>query len=349
MMKKLKAISFLAVSSFLAAAVLAGTAEAYERIYTLGEKIDGATLVVWAEVLEARELTASKAKKGEPELVGDYLYRLRVKRVAKGPAKLRAATVVQSPEYRADPRYFEKGRQVLAFLKPAQLGSAFLKKHRLPAQAYYETFAFRKGVMAVDDSSAPTLVRAIGLYLEAKRAKAATRPAKWAELLASGIPDMQETALMELMDQKYYPALDHYLRALADENLTGPATKILTSLEPDSLAPKLPILLLLDRSSSRRIRVNMLQVVSPIDDERVYKLLLKSLKDDNFDMRAVAAKGLERWKDPKAIKSLKKALKDEDDFVRDAAAEALRKMGFEIEKKKDGYYRITSEPKLGKT
>ncbi len=324
-------------------------ATAYERLYTLGEKIDGASLVVWAEVLEARELTAPKSKKGEPVLVGDYLYRLRIKQVAKGPAKMRSATVIQSPEYRADPRYYETGKQVLAFLKPAQLGKAFLKKHRLPVQSYYETFAFRKGVTAVDDSSAPALTRAIGLYLQAKKTKPAARPAKWAELLSSGIPDMQETALMELMDQKYYPALDHYLRALADENLTGPATKILTGLEPDSLAPKLPILLLLDRSSSRRIRVNMLQVVSPIDDERVYKLLLKSLKDENFDLRAVAAKGLERWKNPKAIKSLKKALKDEDDFVRDAAAEALKKMGFELERKKDGYYKITKEPKLGNT
>jgi hypothetical protein len=345
MMNKRKAIGFLAVSSFLATAVLAGKAAAYERIYTLGEKIDGASLVVWAEVSEVRELVSPNAKKGEPGLVGDYLYRLKVKRVAKGPAKLRAVTIVQSPEYRADPRYYEKGRQVMAFLKPAQLGAGFLKKHRLPAQAYYETFAFRKGVTAVDDSSAPGLIRAVGLYLEAKKTKPHQRPAKWAELLSSGIPDMQVTALMELMDHKYYPALDHYLRALADENLTGPATKILIGLDPDSLAPKLPILLLLDRSSSRRIRVNMLQVVSPIDDERVYKLLLKALKDDNFEMRAVAAKGLERWKDPKAVKSLKKALKDEDDFVRDAAAEALRKMGFEIEKKKDGYYKINKEPK----
>lgn len=347
--KKLKVSGFLALGIILAAGLVAGTAAAYERLYTLGERIDGASLVVWAEVMEARELAASKAKQGEPELVGDYLYRLRVKQVAKGPVKNKTITVIQSPEFRAEPRYYEKGRQVLAFLKPAQLGAGFRSKHRLPAQAYYETFAFRKGVTAVDDSSAPALVRAVGLYLQAKRTKAAARQAKWAELLASGIPDMQETALMELLDQKYYPALDHYLRALADENLTGPATKILTGLEPDSLAPKLPILLLLDRSSSRRIRVNMLQVVSPIDDERVYKLLLKSLKDENFDMRAVAAKGLERWKDPRAIKSLKKALKDEDDFVRDAAAEALRKMGFEIEKKKDGYYRITREPKAGKT
>lgn len=324
-------------------------ATAYERIYTLGEKIDGAALIVWAEVTEVRELTAPKAKKGEPELVGDYLYRLRVKRVAKGPAKLRTVTVIQSPEYRADPRYFAKGGQVLAFLKPSQPGAAFLKKHRLAAQRYYETFAFRKGVTAVDDSSAPGLVRAVGLYLEAKRSRPALRPAKWAALLATGIPDMQETALMELMDQKYYPALDLYLRALADENLTGPATKILTGLEPDSLAPKLPLLLVLERSPSRRVRVNMLQVVSPVDDERVYKLLLKSIKDENFEMRAVAARGLERWKDPKAVKPLKKALKDEDDFVRDAAAEALRKMGFGIERKKDGYYRITTEPKASKT
>lgn len=324
-------------------------AAAYERIYTLGEKIDGASLVVWAEVIEARELSAPNTKKAEPELVGDYIYRLRVKRVGKGQPKIRTATVIQSPEYRADPRYYEKGKQVVAFLKPTRPSAAFRRKHRLPAQAYYETFAFRKGVAAVDDSSAPGMLRAVGLYLEAKRSKPGLRPAKWAELLASGIPDMQETAMMELMDQKYYPALDHYLRALADENLTGPATKILTGLDPDSLAGRLPILLMLDRSASRRIRVNMLQVVSPIDDERVYKLLLKSLKDENFEMRAVAAKGLERWKDPKAIKSLKKALKDEDDFVRDAAAEALRGMGFFLEKKKDGYYRITREPKASKT
>ncbi len=327
----------------------AGTSHAYERIYTLGEKIDGAALVVWAEVTEARELEAPGAKKGEPELVGDYLYRLKIKKVAKGPARLNSVTVIQSPEYRADPRYYVKGKQVLAFLKRTKPEPSFLRKHRLPAQRYYETFAFRKGVVAVDDSTAPRLMKAVGLYLEAKRVAPAQRPPRWAALFATGIPDMQETALMELMDQKYYPALDHYLRAMADENLTGPATKILTGLDPDSLAPKLPMILVLDRSASRRVRVNMLQVVSPIDDERVYKLLLKSLKDDNFEMRAVAARGLERWKDPKAVKSLKKALKDEDDFVRDAAAEALRKMGFEIERKKDGYYKILKEPKTAKT
>jgi hypothetical protein len=43
--------------------LLAGASSAYERVYTLGEKIDGAALVVWAEVAEVREIAAAGAKK----------------------------------------------------------------------------------------------------------------------------------------------------------------------------------------------------------------------------------------------------------------------------------------------
>jgi len=334
----------------LSALVLAaaGTAAAYEKVYSLGDKIDGSSLIVQGQVAEARELAAKPKKPGaEPELVSDYLYRIKVKSVLKGRQPGREATVIQSPEYRAEPRYYTPGKQVIAFLQPNLISGRYLAMYRLPRQPYYQTFGYKQGALVVSDSSAASLAKAIQLYQEAKRAKPALRPAKWAALLALGHKDLEESALQALQDYRYYPALDLYIRLLADENQTALATKILVTLAPDSLRPKLPLLLLLDKSSSRRIRSNMLKVVASIDDERVYKLLLKSLKDENYEMRAVAATGLERWNDPKAVKSLKKALKDGDGFVRDAAYQALAKQGFQIEKKKDGYYKITKEPKQG--
>lgn len=339
----LKALVFLAILA------LPGTpADAYERLYSLGDKIDGASLVVWAEVAEVRELKTAKAQdRSEPEIIADYLYRLRSKAAAKGRLKNREVLVIQSPEYRAEPRYFQKGQQVIAFLKPTNPGASFLKKYRLAPARYYETFAYKQGVLAVDDSSAPGYVKAIELFLSARKAPRERRAALWAALLESNIPDLKASALSELSDYRYYPALNHYLRALAEENYTALAARILVQMDPESLRPRLPLLLMLDRAENKRVRINMLQVASGIQDPRVYDLLLKSIKDENFQIRTQAAKGLGRYPEPQAIKALKKALKDQDDFVRDAAAESLRGMGFEIEKK-NGYYRIIKEPKSGK-
>jgi len=320
---------------------------AYERVYSLGDKIDGSSLVVWAEVAEVRELSTAGARGQSPsEIIADYLYRLKPKAVAKGLMKAKEVLVIQSPEYRAEPRYFQKGQQVIAFLRPAEPGANFLKKYRLAPARYYETFAFKQGVMAVDDSSAPGYVQAINLFLAAKKAPKDKRAKLWAALLEAGIPDLKTSALAELSDYRYYPALDHYLRALAEESYTALATRILVKMDPESLRPRLPLLLMLDRAEDRRVRINMLQVASNIQDPRVQDLLLKSIKDENFQIRTMAARGLGQHRHPQAIKALRKALKDQDDFVRDAAAESLRGMGFEIEKKKDGYYRITKDPEI---
>lgn len=326
----------------LSALVIASAAPAFERVYTLGDKINGSKLVVLAKVVESRELLPAKRPAGE-EIVGDYLYRLEVREVLKGTGKPGEVAVIQSPEYRADTRYYQPDSLVLAFLNPSKQSGRFLSKYRLGRRTYYRNFAQRQGTVVVGDSSAPLYARGIALFADAQRTKARQRMAKWAALLELNVMDLKESALAEMMAKPYYPARDAFITCLADDNLTSYACKNLSLLAPDSLADRLDLLLLLAKTGSRRVRVNVTKLVAPLRDDRVFKLLQKSLKDDQFEIRATAAKGLENWKDKKAVKSLKKALGDEDDFVRNAAYEALTKQGFVIEKKEDGYYKILKE------
>jgi len=328
----------------LSALLIAPAAPAFERVYSLGDKINGAKLVVLARVVETRELLPAKPPATE-EIVGDYLYRLEVREVLKGKERPREVLVVQSPEYRADKRCYPTDSLVVAFLNPQKLSGRFLAKYRLGKQAYYENFAQRQGTVIVSDSSAPLYARGIALYADAKKAKARQRMAKWAALLDLNVMDLKESALSEMMGTPYYPAKDAFIKCLADDNLTGYACKNLALFEPDSLADRLDLLLLLARKDSRRVRVNALKLIAPLRDDRVFKQLQRAMKDDQFEVRATAAAGLEHWNDKKAVKSLKKALGDEDDFVRAAACEALTKQGFKIEKKDDGYYKIVSEPR----
>lgn len=323
--------------------LLTAPGRAFERVYSLGEKIDGARLIVLARVAEVRELAPAKPPAGE-QVVGDYLYRLEVRDVLKGGGKPREVIVVHSPEFRSDKRCYLPDSLVVAFLNPNSLSTRFLKACQLARKPYYKNFAQRQGTLVVGAAAAPLYADGIRRYLAAQQAKPRQRPAKWAALLDLDIADLKETALSELMAAPYYPARDAFITCLADENLTSYACKNLAQLSPDSLYDRLDMLLLLSRTDSRRVRVNLLKLVAPLRDDRVFKLLQKSLKDEQFEVRATAAKGLEHWNDKKAVKSLKKALGDEDDFVRNAAYEALTKQGFRIEKKDDGYYRIISEP-----
>jgi hypothetical protein len=327
------------VSMLLAAA----PGRAFERVYSLGDKIDGSRLIVLAKVAEVRELAPAKRPAGE-QVVGDYLYRLEVRDVLKGVGKPREVIVIHSPEFRSDKRCYLPDSLVIAFLNPNGLSDRFLRAYRLGRRPYHRNFAQRQGTLVVGDSTAPLHAEAIRRYLAAKQAKPRQRPAKWAALLDLDVPELKESALSELTAAPYYPARDAFITCLADENLTSYACKNLALLSPDSLYDRLDMLLLLSRTDSRRVRVNLLKLVAPLRDDRVFKLLQKSLKDEQFEVRATAAKGLEHWNDKKAVKSLKKALGDEDDFVRNAAYEALTKQGFKIEQKDDGYYRIISEP-----
>ncbi len=313
------------------------------RQYNLGDKANGARQIVLAKVAEVREL-AQGNKSNDGEIVGDYLYRLQVRELLKGKDKAGEIWVVQSPEYRKDKRYYQQDSLVIAFLVPASLSGRFRAKYKLGQQRYYENYAQTQGTMSIDDSAAAFYARGIRSYLAAKQAKKKDRMAKWSALLDLNIPDLKESALSEMMGTPYYPAKDAFIKCLVDENLTAYATKNLLQLAPDSLADRLDMLLL-QKTDSRRVKVNLLKLVAPLQDDRVFKLLQQSLKDDNFEVRATAAKGLEHWTGKKAVKSLKKALGDEDDYVRDAACQALTKQGFTIEKKDDGYYKITQEPK----
>jgi hypothetical protein len=336
----MKKMLLMLIGALLAAA----GAGAFERVYTLGDKINGSKQIVLATVVEVRELMPGK-KTDDGAIVGDYLYRLRVRELLKGKNQAGEILVVQSPEYRKDRRCYQQDSLVIAFLTPNSLSGRFRAKYKLGQQQCYENYAQRQGTVAIDDSAAALYAQGIKGFLAAKQAKKKQRMAKWAALLDLNIPDLKESALSEMMGTPYYPAKDAFIKCLVDDNLTAYATKNLLQLAPDSLADRLDMLLLLQKTDSRRVKVNLLKLVAPLQDDRVFKLLQQSLKDDNFEIRATAAKGLEHWSGKKAVKSLKKALGDEDDYVRNAAYEALTKQGFAIEKKEDGYYRITKEPK----
>ncbi len=319
-------------------------ASGFDRAYTIGDKIDASSLVVYAEAAEVRELTAGKKNRGGEELAGDYLYRLKVLKVLKGDTRLSEVVVVQSPEFRAEPRYFTGGQRTVAFLNNAKLTAKFRSKYRLPAKVYYECFANKQGVVAVTDSIGDLYINGIQRYLSAKRAKKAKRAGAWASLLEDTPDELKENALLELSGAPYYPAVDVFIRLLGEESLTWLAYKNLAQMPADSLEPRLDALMKLQKSDSRLVKVNLIKLVSPIHDDQVFKLLQRSLKDDKFEVRATAAKSLEGWTDKKAVKSLKKALNDDDDYVRQAAAEALAKQGFAIEEREGRRYRITSEP-----
>ena len=198
--------------------------------------------------------------------------------------------------------------------------------------------------MAVSDSSRDFYLGSIKKYLSAKRAKRSKRAAEWASLLVNAPDELKENALLELSARPYYPALNTFMRYLGEENLTSLAYKNLKNFPSDSLEVRLDSLMKFWKSDSRLVKVNLLKLVSPIHDDKVFKFLQRSLKDDKFEVRATAAQSLEGWTDKKAVKSLKKALNDDDDYVRQAAYQALTKQGFQIEKKDDFRYKILQEP-----
>ncbi len=318
---------------------------AFDRAYTMGDKIDSSPLIVYANVLEARELVVKKKKvKDQEEIVGDYLYRLKVLEVVKGSSRIKEITVIQSPEFRADLRYFAEGQNVIVFLKPNNSSGKVLSRYRLPKRAYYECFANKQGVVEVSDSSREFYLGSIKKYISAKRAKRSKRAAEWASLLINAPDELKENALLELSTRPYYPALNTFVRYLGEENLTSLAYKNLKNFPPNSLEARLDSLMKFQKSDSRLVKVNLLKLVSHIHDDKVFKFLQRSLKDDKFEVRATAAQSLEGWTDKKAVKSLKKALNDDDDYVRQAAYQALIAQGFKIEKREDFRYKILQEP-----
>ena len=124
----------------LCGALLAATAaQAFEhvRVYTLGDKINGAKLIVLAKVVESRELVAGN-KLVEGEIVGDYHYRLQVRELLKGKDRSGEIIVVQSPEYRKDKRFYQQDSLVIAFLVPNTLSGKFRSRYKLAQQQYYE-------------------------------------------------------------------------------------------------------------------------------------------------------------------------------------------------------------------
>lgn len=317
----------------------------FDRAYTMGDKIDSSPLIVYASVLEAKELAVrNKKSKDQDELVGDYFYRLKVLEVVKGSSRIKEISVIQSPEFRTDPRYFVEGQNVIAFLKPNSLSGKFLSRYRLPRRTYYECFANKQGAVAVSDSDQDFYLGGIKRYLSAKRAKRSKRTAEWASLLENAPDELKENALLELSARPYYPALNVFVRHLGQENLTSLAYKNLKNFPSDSLEVRLDSLMKFQKSDSRLVKVNLIKLVSHIHDDKVFKFLQRSLKDEKFEVRATAAQSLEGWTDKKAVKSLKKALNDDDDYVRQAAYQALTKQGFQIEKKDDLTYKILQEP-----
>ncbi len=323
---------------------------ALDQQYMLGEKIDGAKTVVLMTSGPVREIKQPAAKGStEGDITADYLYTLSVSDYIKYPGKQKPKNktilVLQNTERITAERYFKEGCQYIVFLKPAEVPTKYRVKNKLPKGIYQQLWHGKQGLVAVEDSAAIVYIKSIKSYLEAKRTKPRERTAKWTALLETGPDEIRETALTELSAAPYYPALRSYVRYLGSENLSTLAAQNLLKFMPDSLVPYLDSLMIYKKSKARIVRINLLKVLAPLRQEQVFKHLLKSLKDDDFEVRACAAKGLEGWSDKKAVKSLKKALADEDDYVRNAAYEALVKQGFKIEKLEDARYKIVSEPK----
>jgi hypothetical protein len=315
--------------------------------YMLGEKIDRAKLIVYGTVKEVRPIIV-KGKGQDSVIIGDYLYRVEWEQSLKGPvnakAKDRNIYILQTDEYKSDKRILTEGQKALFFLTPGTASANYLSNNKIKPKSCYRLFGGKQGAVAVPDSVLPEYARGISGYIDAKKAKPKQRSAKWAELLGRGPAGIRESALSELLGTVHYQAEPALIRILGDSNLSSLAFQNLQNYSPDSLALHLDSLMALKKSKARIVRINLLKVIAPIRQEQVFKHLLKSLKDEDFEIRACAARGMEGWSDKKAVKSLKKALEDEDDYVRLAAYEALVKQGFKIEKKEGGRYKITGEP-----
>jgi hypothetical protein len=259
-------------------------------------------------------------------------------------AKDRTIFIIQADEYQSDRRILAEGQKALMFLAAGDFAPKYLARYKIGPKNGYRLFGGKQGAVILPDSALPAYARAIAGYLDAKKAKPKQRPARWAALLEQGPDGIRESALSELLGSVHYPAEPSLIRILGDSNLSSLAAQNLADYSPDSLALHLDSLMALKKSRSRMVRINLIKVVSPIRQEQVFKHLLKSLKDEDFEIRACAARGLEGWNDKKAVKSLKKALADEDDYVRLAAFEALSKQGFVIEKREGGTFKIIREP-----
>ncbi|MBI4727619.1 HEAT repeat domain-containing protein [candidate division TA06 bacterium] len=322
---------------------------ALNQEYLLGEKINRAKLIVYGTVRQIRPIAARvKAKSRDSVITGDYLYQVEYERSIKGPlnakAKDRAIYILQTDEYKSDKRILLDGQKALLFLSPGTASSSYLSKNKINPKSCYSLFAGKQGVTVLPDSVLSAYVRAIAGYMDAQKAKPKQRPAKWTALLEQGPDGIRESALSELLGSVYYPAEPVLIKTLGDSNLSSLAALNLINYSPDSLALHLDSLIIHKKSKARIVKINLLKVIAPIRQEQVFKHLLKSLKDDDFEIRACAARGLDGWNDKKAVKSLKKALEDKDDYVRLAACDALVKQGFKIEKKEGGAYKITGEP-----
>lgn len=322
---------------------------ALNQEYLLGEKVDRAKVIVYGTVVQIQQIAVkAKAKTRDSVITSDYLYKIEWEQAIKGPlnAKTRSKVlyILQTDEYKSDKRLIPEGQKVLLFLSPNRAASGYLAKNKINPKTCYSIFGGRQGAVVISDPDFSEYSRGIAGYMNAKKAKPRQRPAKWTALLDQGPAGIRESALSELLGTVHYPAEPALIRILGDSNLSSLAAQNLQNYSPDSLSLHLDSLMVHKKSKARIVKINLLKVIAPIRQEQVFKHLLKSLKDDDFEIRACAAKGLEGWNDKKAVKSLKKALDDEDDYVRLAAYEALSKQGFKIEKKEGGMYKITGEP-----
>jgi len=327
----------------------APTRAALNQEYLLGEKIDRAKVIVYGTVRQIQPIAAKvKARSRDSLITSDYLYKVEYEQCLKGAlnakSRDRLIFILQTDEYKSDRRLLWEGQKTLLFLSPCPAASGYLAKNKINPKSCYSLFGGKQGAVSLSDSDLSLYAKAIAGYMDAKKAKPKQRPAKWAGLLQQGPDGIRESALTELLGTVYYPAEPALIKILGDSNLSSLAAQNLQNYSPDSLALHLDSLMVHRKSKSRIVKINLLKVIAPIHQEQVFKHLLKSLKDDDFEIRACAARGLDGWNDKKAVKSLKKALEDEDGYVRLAAYEALLKQGFKIEKKEGGMYKITGEP-----
>jgi HEAT repeat protein len=165
---------------------------------------------------------------------------------------------------------------------------------------------------SLKDSTNPGL-QAIAAWLFGRLGDKQAADSLWSSLLASSSYNKHEfaLALVRLGDPRGIPPLLETMKE------TVPAQK-------DSGLASLSVSLSILRMQ-KWLEDKVLGVLAGIGMP-AFEPLVKTLSDDNAGMRALAAKGLGRLGDRRAVEPLTAALKDKDERVCEAAKEALRQL-----------------------
>ena len=152
------------------------------------------------------------------------------------------------------------------------------------------------------------------------------------EHLLAALQDKDEDVRAETMWALYGAPLDavydHIIAGLKDEavRVRFGATSILRD-HPDSRAVGPLLAVLKDENEDQQVRINAIQALGAVGDERAVEPLMESCKAPQSDVRAVSAEALGRLREARAVGLLISMLDDESGAVCVAAASALGEIG----------------------